>query len=569
MEVLSDTRNYFDRDDIRLANEWTGGNENQLTNNTFENPVYRNPISNIPNVSFNKPSVRDGHIRARMEQKQVDYKVGEDMAPRRMIQTADRNFYDDDFEAQNRRERHTMGNRFNKMGSSVKANRTLDLDEIPVFKKKTDEQEVNHYNLHSRSVENAPCIYGLYKTAKRFRPQDIHQKHFADKYGTEEVEHWGRGRDISAVHKREMYASDQWRKKQKIPFDKRTYNQFNHEKSNIVTSNENISLNNNEIDLTNILNGKHTLNMKYYDRPEKNKIGQLPDENKKRFETDIGFINRDLVQKKPGFIPKFAGFVPSIAAENLYGDTFAKTTGNVHNDNFDSGPDHFGDLKYQTTYNLQFPKKTNGDKVLLSTSKSARPKTVDHDDMSTFGGSYTDGNLINSPAFSHSMEKTPKINSGFNFSTISKDTNRKKNLILKDGETRNTKNVIRLYNQRKLTKANTDSKDKPKSNYDQVYGRNSHPNAYKQGMDLNSHGTNRVNYLKELRKKKELWESNPDLIENFSKIKQTNEFKKEFPKVSIHKGDHMKYGQENYNFHIVNGKSGYARHEKGYRWHYN
>ena len=59
-----------------------------------------------------------------------------------------------------------------------------------------------------------------------------------------------------------------------------------------------------------------------------------------------------------------SGFVPSIAAENLYGETFAKTTANVHNGNHFSGPDHFGDLKYETTYKCQFAPKNNGDNII-------------------------------------------------------------------------------------------------------------------------------------------------------------------------------------------------------------
>jgi len=36
----------------------------------------------------------------------------------------------------------------------------------------------------------------------------IDQKHFADRYGTEYVEHWGKSKNHSAVHQREMKESD-------------------------------------------------------------------------------------------------------------------------------------------------------------------------------------------------------------------------------------------------------------------------------------------------------------------------------------------------------------------------
>ena len=88
------------------------------------------------------------------------------------------------------------------------------MNQVPIFKKKFDEQEVNPHNLHSKEHDPLHAIYGCYKTAKRFRPEDIDQKHFADKYGTEYVEHWGKAKAHSAVHKREMYNSDQWQKKE-------------------------------------------------------------------------------------------------------------------------------------------------------------------------------------------------------------------------------------------------------------------------------------------------------------------------------------------------------------------
>jgi len=105
--------------------------------------------------------------------------------------------------------------------------------------------------LHSKSVEVPEpiqnAVYGTYKTAKRYRPQDIDQKHFADRYGTEYIDYWGRGRDHHTVHLKERHASDTWQRKNQIPFDKRIYNTFNQVPKNCISRNENISLNNNEI----------------------------------------------------------------------------------------------------------------------------------------------------------------------------------------------------------------------------------------------------------------------------------------------------------------------------------
>merc|ERR1711976_59830 len=197
--------------------------------------------------------------------------------------------------------------------------------------------------------------------------------------------------------------------------------------------------------------------------------------------------------------------------------------------------------------------------------------TVDLNEMSNPRNSYNSSkNWPLSSTASTSVEKNSpfKMNSSNNRSMLTMQESRKKNDILKDGETKKKRNIVRLYNQRKKTIANTDSKDKTKSHFDHTYGRNTHSYAYQHGMDLNSHGTNRQNYLKELNDKKELWETNPEMIENFSKVKDTTEFKREFPRVSVTKAPHSKYGSENYNYHKECGKTGYARHTLGYAWHY-
>ena len=588
MEILQDSRNYFDRDDHRIAGTWNGGGPSELTNNIFERPVYTNPVSNIPNVDFTQPTIRQGHIREKMRQSPVDGKITDDTVPKGMVQSANFGLYKDDMQNSSqtelfsrRREQHSgdfnnLSRKFNQLGNSQSKNKHFDVNQVPIFKKKFEEQEVNPHNLHSKEHDPLNAVYGCYKTAKRHRVEDIDQKHFADRYGTEYVEHWGKSKNHSAVHQREMKESDQWQKKQKIPFDKRAYNNFNQEPKNTITRNENISLNANEIHLGNYLNSRHTHNMKYYDRPEREHGKILPDGNVKRFEADIEWANRDIVNSKQGFIPKYQGFVPSINAENLYGETFAKTTANVHNGNHFAGPDHYADLKYQTTYGCQFPQKPNGSIVpLKGTAEYARtrPNTVDLNDMSDTHDSFNNSkNLGFRSTNSISVEKDAKspfkMNRTNNRSMLTQDSNRKADSILKDGETKKKRNLVRLYNQRKKTVANTDSKDKTKSHFDHTYGRNTHSYAFKQGMDLNSHGTNRQNYIKELNDKKELWETNPELIENFNKVKDTTEFKREFPKVAVLKGPHTKYGSENYNYHKECGKTGYARHKLGYAWHY-
>lgn len=162
------------------------------------------------------------------------------------------------------------------------------------------------------------------------------------------------------VHKREMHNSNRFRDQQNVPFDKRAYNNYNH---NIISQSQNISLNTNEIDLNNFLNARHSLQTHLYERPEKDKKRKIPDGDSLRFEGDIEFNNREQVMNKPGFVPGYAGYVPKIKPENLYANTFAKTTKDVHEGQFLSGIDHAIDDKYVSSYTSDFRKKNNGPKV--------------------------------------------------------------------------------------------------------------------------------------------------------------------------------------------------------------
>jgi len=203
----------------------------------------------------------------------------------------------------------------------------------------------------------------------------------------------------------------------------------------------------------------------------------------------------------------------------------------------------------------------------ISVNYEDRPKT-----MGVFTGTPT-GNATVMNATSKAMSKRDSTNCFIIKGASSKqgeqtpDDMRRTKLILNDGETRDTKLLVNPINWR--NKSDADTKVKQRHQYDALLQRNLGFGAYKQGLDLNAHGTSRKSYLSELAKKRGLWVSNPNLIESFQKVKNTCEFKKEYPKIATCRADYTKYGTENFNYHAKSARGGYSRHERGYSWHYN
>lgn len=128
---------------------------------------------------------------------------------------------------------------------------------------------------------------------------------------------------------------------------------------------------------------------------------------------------------------------------------------------------------------------------------------------------------------------------------------------LSDGETKYTKQFINPVGLRKKTNADTTPiKER------QIQEQFDSPRAYKHGLDLNSHSTDRDTILTELRRHKDLYQQNDELIEGIIKVKNSNEFKKEFPITVQHISPIVKmYKKEDHNKITAPGysRNGYGR----------
>lgn len=132
----------------------------------------------------------------------------------------------------------------------------------------------------------------------------------------------------------------------------------------------------------------------------------------------------------------------------------------------------------------------------------------------------------------------------------------KLSLLLADGETKYEKLFINPVGLRKRTIANTKPVVKR-----QIQDQFETPKPYRHGMDINSFGTDRDAILRDLNRNKELIKSNPVLIESFSKVKNANEFRKEFPVCIDHQSPIVKYYKNDVHSKLT--APGYSRNDYG------
>ena len=332
----------------------------------------------------------------------------------------------------------------------------------------------------------------------------------------------------------------------------------------LISNNQSINLDNRDIDVDYFCddkNGRSKNDTKVnlaakYDKPSKG----IP-----TWETDNGGTK----------LPRYAGYIPHIKAENLYGNTYGQTTKQAYNKDFDSGPGHkIADLFYETTNRYQYGERNN----YLNNSKNnsggipnVRSQSVDdtrarsfENDKSRFITNHT--GVIKMMPYGKGPDNVRSVT---DIDTSPKEMTMKEEnqvkSILNDGETRQTKNVVNDFNYRK--KHEIPYKAKPTDNYDHGLQRQTHNASYKhENMNHDNYGTNRKNYMKELRDKQTSWKNNPTLVNGIHKMKNSNELKNEFPMMDKNRVDHQKYGMESYNYHNPKAKRGYGRHSLGYDW---
>ena len=129
-------------------------------------------------------------------------------------------------------------------------------------------------------------------------------------------------------------------------------------------------------------------------------------------------------------------------------------------------------------------------------------------------------------------------------------------MLLADGETKYEKLFINPVGLRKRTVANTNPVVKR-----QIQDQFETPKPYRHGLDINSFGTDRDAILKDLNRNKEIIKKNPAMIDMIAKVKNSNEFRKEFPVCIDHPSPIVKYYKND--MHSKLTAPGYSRNDYG------
>lgn len=276
-------------------------------------------------------------------------------------------------------------------------------------------------------------------------------------------------------------------------------------------------------------------------------------------------------------VPGYKGFVPGIVAENLYGNTFGRASRQAKQKEYYPGIDVPPQKRYQSTYKWQhenfndpevtdrIPTTDRGD--ILIPPLTVKPKhnrgrtIVNKSSEIGFDSQINSRDSGNQPCC-RSLDR--------NLRALTENDKVVSRAICDDDFSPDRRVIISKYNMRQKTVADTSAqKENAHKSRDFSHERTNFTDSYKcHKMDLNSIGTDRVAIMTELKNKGNLWKNNPNLIHNFSKIKKMNEFKKEFPIVSVAKGDYVKHGTVDYNFHSFATKGGYKRHACGMPYNY-
>ena len=132
----------------------------------------------------------------------------------------------------------------------------------------------------------------------------------------------------------------------------------------------------------------------------------------------------------------------------------------------------------------------------------------------------------------------------------------KQTLQLADGETKYEKLFINPVGMRKRTLANT----KPIMKR-QMQDQFESSKPYKHGIDVNSFGTDRKMILDELKRKTHLIKDNEQIIDQICKVKNSNEFIKEYPVCIQHMSPIVKYYKNDVHSKLT--AAGYSRNDYG------
>jgi hypothetical protein len=245
-----------------------------------------------------------------------------------------------------------------------------------------------------------------------------------------------------------------------------------------------IDIDNDEIDVGNIT-GKMiklenaTKNIYDFDRSPLKRL-RHPSKTQARFsdqKPEMGEINNET--KK---IPGYAGYIPGVKPENLFGNTFARVTGQSHNKQYYTGKDLPSEKRYESTYKWEHPPGTK----FASIRK--------HHSLDPRAGKNQMAQLV--PPIKLNLKKlrstsvTCRVDDAM--APLTLDEKSMRGMLIEDDRASTDRLFVRRWGVRE--KSPMDTSPRCQNMEDKVLGRHTICHSYNHGLDVNSLGTDREDY---------------------------------------------------------------------------
>jgi hypothetical protein len=193
--------------------------------------------------------------------------------------------------------------------------------------------------------------------------------------------------------------------------------------------------------------------------------------------SEMGEINNE--DKK---VPGYAGYVPGVKPENLYGNTFGRTTGQSYNKQYYTGKDLPSEKKYESTYKWEHPTGT-------------KPVSIrQHHSLDPRAGKNQMAQLVPPIKLNLKKLRSTSVTCGQDdaMAPLTLDEKSMRGMLIEDDRACTDRLVVRRWGVRE--KSPMDTSPKLHNMKDKVLGRHTICNSYNHGLDLNSLGTDREDY---------------------------------------------------------------------------
>jgi hypothetical protein len=181
-------------------------------------------------------------------------------------------------------------------------------------------------------------------------------------------------------------------------------------------------------------------------------------------------------------VPGYAGHIPGVKSENLYGNTFGRVTGQSYNKQYYTGKDFPDEKRYESTYKWEHPPGTKPVSIRM------------HHSLDPRAGKNQMAQLVPPIKLNLKKFRNTSVTCGRDdaMAPLTLDEKSMRGMLIEDDRACTDRLVVRRWGVRE--KSPMDTSPKLQNMEDKVLGRPTVCHSYNHGLDLNSLGTDREDY---------------------------------------------------------------------------